>query len=177
MPLGKHLAQLAAKGIKHATMELDGHSPVVVLFGDADQEKTADTISAFEYRDTGQVLRTSPTRFYVQENVSRPLILKQFTPTMPQRSSSATDWRRTPRMGTTRRSGAELDRDEFVRGGCKRHAAARSWPAAAAPATRGYFFEPTVVTATVPNNSKIMTEEPFGPVAPDIVTFKTFSTR
>jgi len=37
---------------------------------------------------------------------------------------------------------------------------------------QGYFFEPTVVT-DVPDDSKIMTEEPFGPVAP-IVTFKTF---
>ena len=37
---------------------------------------------------------------------------------------------------------------------------------------QGYFFEPTVVT-DVPDDCKIMTEEPFGPVAP-IVTFKTF---
>jgi succinate-semialdehyde dehydrogenase/glutarate-semialdehyde dehydrogenase len=37
---------------------------------------------------------------------------------------------------------------------------------------QGYFFEPTVVTG-VPDDSKIMTEEPFGPVAP-VVTFKSF---
>ena len=37
---------------------------------------------------------------------------------------------------------------------------------------QGYFFEPTVVT-DVPDNSKIMTQEPFGPVAP-VVRFKTF---
>ena len=36
---------------------------------------------------------------------------------------------------------------------------------------RGFFFQPTIVT-DVPDDSKIMTEEPFGPVAP-IVTFKT----
>jgi succinate-semialdehyde dehydrogenase/glutarate-semialdehyde dehydrogenase len=53
VPVGKHLAQLAAKGMKRATMELGGHSPVVV-FGDADPE-TADTISAFKYRNAGQV--------------------------------------------------------------------------------------------------------------------------
>ena len=71
VPVGKHLAQLAAKGMKRATMELGGHSPVVV-FGDADPEKTADTISAFKYRNAGQVC-ISPTRFYVQENDLRPL--------------------------------------------------------------------------------------------------------
>ncbi len=37
---------------------------------------------------------------------------------------------------------------------------------------QGYFFEPTVIT-DVPDDCKIMTEEPFGPVAP-IVAFKTF---
>jgi succinate-semialdehyde dehydrogenase/glutarate-semialdehyde dehydrogenase len=36
----------------------------------------------------------------------------------------------------------------------------------------GFFFQPTVIT-DVPDDAKIMTEEPFGPVAP-IVPFKTF---
>ena len=75
IPVGKHLAGLAAKGMKRATMELGGHSPVVV-FADADPEKAADTIAAFKYRNAGQVC-ISPTRFYVQEavlqQVRRPL--------------------------------------------------------------------------------------------------------
>jgi len=37
---------------------------------------------------------------------------------------------------------------------------------------QGFFFEPTVIT-DVPDDSKIMTVEPFGPIAP-IVPFKTF---
>jgi succinate-semialdehyde dehydrogenase/glutarate-semialdehyde dehydrogenase len=37
---------------------------------------------------------------------------------------------------------------------------------------QGFFFEPTVVTE-IPDDSKLMTEEPFGPIAP-IVTFKDF---
>jgi succinate-semialdehyde dehydrogenase/glutarate-semialdehyde dehydrogenase len=37
---------------------------------------------------------------------------------------------------------------------------------------QGFFFQPTVIT-DVPDDAKIMTEEPFGPVAP-IVPFKTF---
>ena len=67
IPVGKHLAALAAKGMKRATMELGGHSPVVV-FADADPEKSADTIAGFKYRNSGQVC-ISPTRFYVQEQV------------------------------------------------------------------------------------------------------------
>ena len=76
IPVGKHLAALAAKGMKRATMELGGHSPVVV-FADADPEKSADTIAAFKYRNAGQVC-ISPTRFYVQEPVY-DRFLKRFT--------------------------------------------------------------------------------------------------
>src|SRR6204780_820393 len=65
IPVGKHLATLAAKGMKRATMELGGHSPVVV-FAYADPEKSADVIAAYKYRNSGQVC-ISPTRFYVQE--------------------------------------------------------------------------------------------------------------
>ena len=67
VPVGKHLAQLAAKGMKRATMELGGHSPVVV-FGDVDPEKTADVAAAGKFRNAGQVC-ISPTRFFVQEPV------------------------------------------------------------------------------------------------------------
>ena len=74
IPVGKHLAQLAAKGMKRTTMELGGHSPVVV-FADADPEKAADTIAAFKYRNAGQVC-ISPTRFYVQEPVYKKFLAR-----------------------------------------------------------------------------------------------------
>ena len=74
IPVGKHLAALAAKGMKRTTMELGGHSPVVV-FDDADPEKAADTIAAFKYRNAGQVC-ISPTRFYVQEPVYKRFLAR-----------------------------------------------------------------------------------------------------
>ena len=91
IPVGKHLAALAAKTMKRTTMELGGHSPVVV-FADADPEKAADTIAAFKYRNAGQVC-ISPTRFYVQEDVyhALPRALHRIR---QRRSSSATAWRR-----------------------------------------------------------------------------------
>src|SRR6202008_4499251 len=74
IPVGKHLAALAGKSMKKATMELGGHSPVVV-FADADPEKAADTIAAFKYRNAGQVC-ISPTRFYVQEGVYKKFLAR-----------------------------------------------------------------------------------------------------
>jgi succinate-semialdehyde dehydrogenase/glutarate-semialdehyde dehydrogenase len=166
IPVGKHLAQLAAKGMKRTTMELGGHSPVVV-FADADPEKAADTIAAFKYRNAGQVC-ISPTRFYVQEQ-SYPKFLARFT-----------EYAKNLKLGDGLEKGTgmgplanprRLDAMEsFVndakeRGGKIQTGGSRH-------GNQGFFFQPTVIT-DVPDDSKIMTQEPFGPVAP-IVPFKTF---
>ena len=166
IPVGKHLAGLAARGMKRATMELGVHSPVVV-FEDADPEKAADTIAAFKYRNAGQVC-ISPTRFYVQEK-SYNKFLARFT-----------EYAKGLKMGDGLEKGITLGplanprrldametfvNDAKARGGKVVSGGSRQ-------GNQGFFFQPTVIT-DVPDDSKIMTEEPFGPVAP-IVAFKTF---
>jgi succinate-semialdehyde dehydrogenase / glutarate-semialdehyde dehydrogenase len=166
VPVGKHLAALAGQSMKRATMELGGHSPVVV-FADADAEKVADTIAAFKYRNAGQVC-ISPTRFYVQED-SYKKFLNRFT-----------EYAKNVKMGDGLEKGVTMgplanprrldamevfvndakDRGGKVLTGGSRHG------------NQGFFFQPTVI-AEVPDDAKIMTEEPFGPVAP-IVPFKSF---
>jgi succinate-semialdehyde dehydrogenase/glutarate-semialdehyde dehydrogenase len=166
IPVGKHLAALAAKGMKRTTMELGGHSPVVV-FGDADPEKAADTIAAYKYRNAGQVC-ISPTRFYVQED-----IYKRFLTRFTEYASSVKvgdGLEKGITMGPLANSRRLDAMDSFVadakdRGGKVATGGTRR-------GNQGYFYEPTVIT-DVPDDSKIMTQEPFGPLAP-IVTFKTF---
>lgn len=166
IPVGKHLAGLAAKGMKRATMELGGHSPVVV-FDDFDPEKAADIISAFKYRNAGQVC-ISPTRFYVQEKGYNKFVAR------------FTEYAKNLKLGDGLEKGTTLGplanprrldamesfvNDAKARGGKIQTGGNRH-------GNQGFFFEPTVIT-DVPDDSKIMTEEPFGPVAP-IVPFKTF---
>jgi succinate-semialdehyde dehydrogenase/glutarate-semialdehyde dehydrogenase len=166
IPVGKHLAQLAAKGMKRATMELGGHSPVVV-FADADPEKSAETIAAFKFRNAGQVC-ISPTRFYVQEPVYDRFLARftEYAKAIKVGDGMEKGMTMGP-MANSRRidtmesfvNDAKDRGGKIVTGGSRR-------------GNQGYFFEPTVVT-DVPDDSKIMTEEPFGPVAP-VVRFKTF---
>jgi succinate-semialdehyde dehydrogenase / glutarate-semialdehyde dehydrogenase len=166
VPVGKHLTALAAKGMKRTTMELGGHSPVVV-FDDADPEKTADTIAAFKYRNAGQVC-ISPTRFYVQEPVYKKFLARFTEYAKGVKLGDGLEQGTTmgPMANARRLDSMELfvndakSRGGNVVTGGKRHG------------NQGYFYEPTVIT-DVPDDSKIMTEEPFGPVAP-IVTFKSF---
>ncbi len=166
VPVGKHLAGLAAKGMKRATMELGGHSPVVV-FADADPEKTADTIAAFKYRNAGQVC-ISPTRFYVQEGVY-DRFLKRFTD-----NANAIKVGDGLEQGTTMgplANARRLDAMEAIVND-SRSRGGKIVTGGKRRGNQGYFFEPTVITE-VPDDSKIMTQEPFGPVAP-VVTFKSF---
>ena len=166
VPVGKHLTKLAAEGMKRTTMELGGHSPVVV-FADADPEKSAEIAAAGKYRNAGQVC-ISPTRFYVQEG-SYDRFVKRFV-----------DYAKNVKLGDGLSAGTtmgplanprRLDAMEgFIADAKKRGAEIRA--GGARPGNQGFFFAPTVVT-DLPDDSRLMTEEPFGPVAP-IVPFKTF---
>jgi len=166
IPVGKHLAGLAAKGMKRATMELGGHSPVVV-FDDADPEKAADTIAAFKYRNAGQVC-ISPTRFYVQEKGYNKFVARFTEYAKGLKLGDGLEKATTlgPLANPRRLDAMEsFVNDAKARGGKIVTGGSRH-------GNQGFFFEPTVIT-DVPDDSKIMTEEPFGPVAP-IVPFKTF---
>jgi succinate-semialdehyde dehydrogenase / glutarate-semialdehyde dehydrogenase len=166
IPVGKHLAALAAKTMKRTTMELGGHSPVVV-FGDADPEKAADTIAAFKYRNSGQVC-ISPTRFYVQEDVYKKF-LARFTEYANgiklgdglEKGITMGPMANARRIDTMEGFVADAkNRGGKIATGGKRRG------------NQGFYYEPTVIT-DVPDDSKVMTQEPFGPLAP-VVTFKTF---
>jgi len=50
--------------MKRVTMELGGHSPVIVC-EDADIERAADALAGLKFANAGQVC-VSPNRFYVQ---------------------------------------------------------------------------------------------------------------
>ncbi|MFM1987670.1 MAG: Alpha-ketoglutaric semialdehyde dehydrogenase [Pseudomonadota bacterium] len=65
--VGRQLARLAAEGVKPCTLELGGHAPVLV-FDDADLERTVATCVMGKTRNAGQVC-TSPTRFLVQDGL------------------------------------------------------------------------------------------------------------
>ncbi|MBS0246538.1 MAG: NAD-dependent succinate-semialdehyde dehydrogenase [Proteobacteria bacterium] len=166
VPVGKHLAALAARGMKRSTMELGGHSPVLV-FDDADPIKAADTIAAFKYRNAGQVC-ISPTRFYVQEKNYSKFVERfvEYAKGLTLGDGLDKDTKMGPLANPRRLDAMEsFVNDAKTRGGKIATGGNRV-------GNQGFFFEPTVIT-DIPDDSKIMTEEPFGPLAP-IVPFKTF---
>ncbi len=165
IPVGKHLQKLAADNMIRCTMELGGHSPVVV-FDDADLDKAMDMMSGFKFRNAGQVC-ISPTRFYIQENV-----YDKFVDGFAERTKAL-------KIGNGMDDGVFMgplvaDRrlavmDDFVQDA--KAAGAEIVTGGERIGNQGYFYAPTVMK-NVPDTAKIMTDEPFGPLAP-MTSFKT----
>jgi len=157
--VGKHLAGLAAAVMKPNIMELGGHAPVIVC-DDADPVAAAKSCVVAKFVNAGQVC-TSPSRFIVHSS-----IVERFTDAFVEATQKvvvgdglAPGTQMGP-LANARRLQASHDLvDDAVRRGAKvlcggkRHG------------TRGFFFEPTVLTQ-VPDEARLMQVEPFGPVAP-----------
>jgi succinate-semialdehyde dehydrogenase/glutarate-semialdehyde dehydrogenase len=164
--IGKHLMALCARDLKRTTMELGGHGPVVV-FDDVDVEATAELAAVSKYRNAGQVC-ISPTRFFVQEAAYDRFVAR------------FTDVAKGLKLGGGLEAGVQMGplanprriqameamvQDVRDRGGKVETGGARR-------GNEGWFYEPTVVTG-IGDDTLIMTEEPFGPIAP-IVPFADF---
>jgi succinate-semialdehyde dehydrogenase/glutarate-semialdehyde dehydrogenase len=164
--VGKQLAAIAGAHMKRVTMELGGHAPSIV-FDDADIDLAAKLLSITKLRNAGQVC-VSPTRLLVQENVYNEFVGK------------FTEGVKAARIGDGMESGTQMGpmanprriaaMEAFIGDAVQKGASLKT--GGHRIGNNGNFFEPTVLT-DVPMDSRIMNEEPFGPVAV-IAPFKSF---
>ncbi|MGZ5089976.1 MAG: NAD-dependent succinate-semialdehyde dehydrogenase [Burkholderiales bacterium] len=157
--VGKQLASLAGAHMKRGTWELGGHSPVLV-FDDANVDQAATMLAKLKIRNAGQVC-VSPSRFYVQSKIY-DRFAERFTKTISS-ISVGNGLEKATQMGPLAHArrvdvmeafmeDARAHGGEVVLGGTRLKSS-------------GFFFPPTVVTG-LPDNAKLMTDEPFGPIAP-----------
>ena len=165
VPVGAEIMKLCSDGIKPVTLELGGHSPVLV-FDDADIEKTAETCALGKYRNMGQVC-IAASRFLVQE-ASVERFTKRFVEVVGalrigdgfDPDTDVGPLANDRRLQATR----EFLEDATGKGAEVRHGGRRP-----PDLEKGYFFEPTVMT-NVDDSMMLMRDEPFCPIAP-ITTF------
>lgn len=162
-PVGKHLMHLAADRMLRTTMELGGHGPVIVC-EDVDVEAVATMAAATKFYNAGQVC-ISPSRFYVHDSIYDQFVTRFANVAEAIRVGSGLDdqTQMGPLANPRRRDAMEaLVADATERGAVLRTGGRRIGNA-------GCFYAPTVL-ADVPDDARIMNEEPFGPVVP-IVRF------
>ena len=120
-----------------------------------------------KFRNAGQVC-ISPTRFYVQDKIYRRYLDRFFGCAKALKLGDGLE--ADTKMGPLANSRG-LEAMEGLVQDCKQ-AGARVETGGKRHGNQGYFFEPTVVSE-MPDSSKLMTVEPFVPIAP-MVPFKTF---
>jgi succinate-semialdehyde dehydrogenase / glutarate-semialdehyde dehydrogenase len=156
--VGKQLAELAAHGVKRATLELGGHAPVIVT-DKADLDRALKLSVGFKYRNAGQVC-VSPSRFLVQDGIYDEFTSRFISGAREIRVAAGLD--EGAQMGSLanerrRASIHDLVEDAAARGA---HVQIGGTPYD----TPGFFYPPTVLT-NIPADARILNEEPFGPVA------------
>ncbi|MDV6226997.1 NAD-dependent succinate-semialdehyde dehydrogenase [Nitratireductor aquimarinus] len=156
--VGRKLTTLASEHMTPVLMELGGHAPVIVC-EDTDVQKAATSGAVRKMRNAGQVC-TSPTRFFVHES-----IFDEYADAFVKRAAQTVvgngvepgvemgplaNERRLPALSA-------LVEDARARGAEVRTGGARM-------SNAGFFFQPTVLV-NVPDDARVMQEEPFGPLA------------
>ena len=159
VPVGKHVAGLAAAAMKASTMELGGHAPVIVC-ADTDVTAAVRACVAAKVANAGQVC-TSPSRFLVDRR-----ILPEFTEGFVAAMKAVTvgdgledGVQMGPLANARRRDAVHALVTDAVRRGARILLGGEPAPGP------GFFYPPTVL-ADVPGDAEILHEEPFGPLAP-----------
>lgn len=168
VPVGKLIMKLCAEGVKRLSLELGGHAPVLV-FADADPVAAGKACAAAKFRNNGQVC-ISPSRFYVHASIHVPFAAAMAESAKTLRLGSGLDPQTTcgPMINARGRERVEsLLADAVGRGAVVLAGGARP-----SEFNRGYFYQPTVLDS-VPEEARVMHEEPFGPIAP-IARFEDF---
>jgi succinate-semialdehyde dehydrogenase/glutarate-semialdehyde dehydrogenase len=158
VPIGRHLAKLAAERLIKCTLELGGHAPTLV-FNDVAIEPVSRLLAERKARNAGQVCN-APTRFYVEEGIYSRFrealagALKAIRIGDPMSPGT--------QMGplVNRRRLAAIE--SFVADA--RDKGARVVAGGGRLGNRGFAHELTLLD-DVPDAARIMTEEPFGPIA------------
>ena len=159
VPVGIHLQKLAAENMIKCTMELGGHSPVLV-FADSDVKAAAKISAAGKFRNAGQVC-VSPTRFLVQKSVHSQFVneFKAEAESLIVGNGLDEGIKMGPLVAERRIDIMDGFVEEAVDSGATLVTGGRRLN------KPGSFYAPTVLD-NVSDDSRIMNDEPFGPVAP-----------
>ena len=159
--VGQMLMAEAAKTVKRCSMELGGHSAVVVC-ADSDIEAAAAQCALFKFRNAGQVC-IAPNRFYVEDSVSERFIAKMRADAEALVLGDSQD--RATTMGPLTLASGRDKVERLVADAIGHGAGLVTGGKRPEGRNSGYFLEPTILS-DVPDHADIMSEEPFGPVAP-----------
>jgi succinate-semialdehyde dehydrogenase/glutarate-semialdehyde dehydrogenase len=163
--VGRSLIEQSAEQVLRVSMELGGNAPFLV-FEDADLDAAIEGAMLAKMRNVGEAC-TSANRFHVHESLAA-----EFARRLAERMGALRVGRGTepgtdvgPLIDEAQRGKVEELVGDAIERGAKTLIGGQRLDGP------GYFFAPTVLSG-VADNSRVLREEIFGPVAP-IATFST----
>ncbi|KIX98591.1 uncharacterized protein Z520_05892 [Fonsecaea multimorphosa CBS 102226] len=157
---GKRVMQACSKTLKRVTLELGGNDASIIC-ADVDVAKVAPLVVNGAFRNSGQVC-TATKRIYVHESIYNDFLdaMVRHTKTLKVGSSSLEE---DVNLGPVQNQMQYLKVREYFDDCCKEGyqfaTGGRIQPG------KGYFINPTIVD-NPPAESRIVVEEPFGPIVP-----------
>jgi succinate-semialdehyde dehydrogenase/glutarate-semialdehyde dehydrogenase len=162
-PVGKHVAELAARGVKRVTLELGGSDPMIVL-DDADVDSAVSAASVGRFFNCGQAC-LAIKRLYLHEAIADEFVEKLAAKVGRLKVGAGTAEGTTigPLHSETQRTILEDQVDSTLERGGELLTGGKR-PGGDDYAS-GCFYEPTLILEP-PHDSKMATEEVFGPALP-----------
>ena len=159
--VGKQLMRQAADQVKRLSLELGGHAPFIV-FPDADPEVVAKAAVLGKFRNNGQVC-ISPSRFFVHKDIEKRFIEVAVEEAKKLKMGNGLDEGVVvgPMFEKKAMDGTQALIDDAKGKGAK----VLTGGGKAKSFSKGYFFEPTVLSG-LSADARILTDEPFAPVMP-----------
>ncbi|KAI1210499.1 aldehyde dehydrogenase [Annulohypoxylon truncatum] len=157
--VGKRVMESCSKTLKRCVLELGGNDPAIVC-SDVDIESTAPKVAYFAFANSGQIC-TIPKRVYVHESIydkflSAMVAYANSVSLKQDENPSIGPVSNQPQYERVKELLADIEKDELT------IAAGNTKPP---EGKQGFFLSPTIID-NPPDNSRIVTEEPFGPVFP-----------
>lgn len=160
---GRHVMEIASKTVKRVTLELGGSDPMIVC-DDANIDEAVSAASVGRFFNCGQAC-LAIKRLYLFDSIHDEFVAKLTEKVKKLRVGNGADQGTImgPLHSASQRQEIEEQVADAVSKGAKVVAGGRR-PDDEALA-KGYFLLPTLLT-DVPENSRVLTEEVFGPALP-----------
>ncbi|EAT81107.2 hypothetical protein SNOG_11399 [Parastagonospora nodorum SN15] len=158
---GKKVMETSAKTLKRVTLELGGNDASIIL-PDVDIKKVAPEVVMGAFQNSGQVC-VATKRIYIHESIYKEFLEEMVRFTKESVKTGNPDDGDNLLGPVQNQMQYERVKGFFADSKAKGYKFAAGEPDVGA--SKGYFITPTIID-NPPNDSRIIQEEPFGPIVP-----------
>ncbi|KAH7378187.1 aldehyde dehydrogenase domain-containing protein [Cadophora sp. MPI-SDFR-AT-0126] len=157
---GKKVMESSAKTLKRVTLELGGNDASIIL-PDVDIKKVAPEVVQGAFQNSGQIC-VATKRIYIHKSIYKEFLAEMITATKTYKVGSPDDG--DNKLGPVQNQ-MQYERVKGLVSDSKTQGYKFASGEPDVTTSKGFFIQPTIID-NPPNDSRIIQEEPFGPIVP-----------